>query len=137
MIKNGINYPTNQVFCVFANIKVDCPVFYYIHAFFLIIFTREWCLPMENLEQQNPQTPYIEAEVMRLVQDHLWGHVVKGPTERLSGPRRGILGTPTKVTEFYISIAIEQEVLGLEIIKIVGIKVKTFRSRWMMFFLCK
>ncbi len=64
----------------------------------MIILPWEGGLPMKELEEQNPHTPNIEAEVMGLVEDHFWGHIVEGSTKGLPRPRGRVLSAPPKIT---------------------------------------
>ena len=49
----------------------------------MVVFAGEWGLAVEEFEEEDSQAPDVQSEIMRLVQDHFWGHVVEGPTEGL------------------------------------------------------
>lgn len=42
---------SDQVFSVVANVELDCLIFDDIHAFFMIIFSREWSFAMQKLKK--------------------------------------------------------------------------------------
>ena len=55
-------------------------------------------VPVKNfLDSGLPHTTQSYQRVMRLVEDHLWGHVVEGSTESLPGAIGGVLSAPTEI----------------------------------------
>jgi len=75
----------------------------------MVVPALEGRTPVDQLEEQDPQAPDVELEVVRTVLDHLWGHVVEGPAEGVAGSRGAVVfGGPAEVAELNVSLTIEE-----------------------------
>ncbi len=87
------SYGFNQISCLFADVRSegDHIIPQDVLAFLVVILALERCRPMNKLKQQNPEAPNIQLKVVRLVLDHLRGHIVERSTEGVPGPRRRVI----------------------------------------------
>lgn len=67
---------------------------------------------MQEFIKKNAQGPCIDTEVVFLLEDHLWSHILISPTEGFA-LQLNFISCPAQVTNFDIESVIEEDVLRL------------------------
>ena len=72
-------------------------------------------MTMDQLKQEDTETPYIKGMVMRNTLNHFGSHILKGPTKSVPLLHITLLNTPPEVTNLQDVIFTNQEIFGLYI----------------------